>query len=296
MYSSLLIPCFAVVLLVPPVFAEVWYSKSRMQNNMKTLKKCWDYTYFSTLFITFAAYPAVSRNILCTFACANLGADGHFLRADMHVTCPSPGDFSFIWAAVFAGLVPAGVPLVLLILLVSHGVPRLAKKKQQFSLLQGLHQTFGRELGENAVEDLFKTLITVELQERAQPLPPHDWLTIAYKQDEAEEAEKLAEQKRTLEAVLYYTYPFGSKTMAFEEVVSAVHAQRQTLQYMPKSIFEVPEDESVLFILLAFAIRKLGEYSRGAADRSTSLFSLLHKAHKKVCIYVHECIYICVYV
>jgi hypothetical protein len=296
-YSSLLIPCFAAVLLAPSIFADVWYSNESIEQNVKTRKKCWDFTYFSAFFITFAAYPAVSRNILSTFACAHLGADGTFLRADMRVNCPAPGDFAFTWAAVFTCLVPAGVPLVLLAMLVLHGVPCLAKKKRQFSLLQGLLQTFGRQLSESAVEDLFKILITVDVKDRVTPLPPHDWLRLAADQSKAQgfvqDPEKDAEQRRALDAVLYLTYPFGSATMTFEQVLCSVDAHRQTLRYMPKSIFEIPEDDSVLFVLLAFAIRTVGEYARGTADRSMSLFSLLRKAHKKVSMYVCLHVYAC---
>jgi hypothetical protein len=277
MYSSLLLPCFCVVLLLPCVFADIWYKQSTSVQDVKVREKCWDYFYFSILFIVFTAYPAVSRNILSTFACANLGADGNFLRADMRLTCPSAGDFNTTWAAVFTCLIPAGVPVILLLVMVSHGVAALATKKRHLSLLQGLLQTFKTELSDAALKDLLSVLNTVDASHRSEEktMHPIKWLHLA------SDAELINQQADTLRTVLKYTYPYGKEDMTFAELIKVVRAHEDTLMYMPSNNFEEPDDESILLVLLAFTVRKLGEYSRGAAERSTSLFSLIYKAHKQ---------------
>ncbi len=276
MYSSLLIPGFFFVLLVPALFAQAAFSKS----NRSRIEKCWDAFYFSILFITFAAYPAVSRNILSTFACVNLGIDGNYIRADMRMACPGGGDFATIWAAVFTGVIPAGVPAILLILMMVKGVPCLAGKKHRLALLEGVVHTFAKEVDKLEVDELFKVLITVPISHRDEALVPQQWLAKAGATNDGQRDVNDQTRRQTLSKVLMYTYPFGKDKMTHAEVLSAVDAQRKTLQFVPSSNFETPDDDAVLFTLFAWSIRQLGMYSRGAADRSTSLFSLLHKASK----------------
>jgi hypothetical protein len=63
-YSSLLIPGFFIVLILPPVCAQLWYRNTKSEKGRQVCSKAYDYAYFSILFTVFTAYPAVSRNIL----------------------------------------------------------------------------------------------------------------------------------------------------------------------------------------------------------------------------------------
>ena len=270
------------MLLVPPLLAELIYRRKDNERDGKIRDRCWDYFYFSILFVVFTAYPAVSRNILSTFSCAQLGADGYFLRSDMRIPCPGGGDFNTIWAAIFTALISAGVPVILFLVMVAHGVPCLARKKHHLSLLQGLVQTFRNELSESAVNDLLTTLYSVDEARRVnkdEAMLPFKWLELATGKVYNENSED--EQMQVLSALMKYTYPFGKEAMTYEELTFAVRAQRDALRYAPSNNFEAPESESVVLVLLAFAVRKLGDYSRGAADRSTSLYSLLYKSSKQ---------------
>jgi hypothetical protein len=286
-YSSLLLPCFLAVLLVPVIWASLWYKQRPSapdEDNKKrnvTRDKVWDYFYFSILFVTFTAYPAVSRNILSTFSCVQLGADGHFLRADMRITCPGPSDFSTIWAAVFTCLIPGGVPLALLLVMVTHGVPSLATKKRHLSLLEGLLQTFRRELSDADVYKLLEALDQVHPTHRNanEAMSPLKWLQLARGSTQDSTGD---EHARVLRTVLSYTFPFGKTAITYKELICTVEAQRDALQYVPSNNFETPDRESILLVFLAFTVRKLGSYNRCAAERSsTSLYSLLHKGTRK---------------
>ncbi len=274
-YSSLLLPCFLLVLLVPAVLASIVYKEGKIYH------LTWDYFYFSVLFVTFAAYPAVSRNILSTFACVQLGSDGHYLRADMRIECPTSTDFLTIWAAAFTCLISAGVPLILLMVMVVHGVPALARKKRLLSLLQGLVQSHERELSDAAaVQELLETLNRVDAIHKSenQTMSPAKWLELG----QSTEPDDILcdEQAQVLAAVHKYTYPFTKETMTFEELICAIKAQQSALQYVPSKNFEASDDEAVVLALLAFAVRKLGEYNRVAAKQQR-LLSLLSKDSKK---------------
>jgi hypothetical protein len=161
-YSSLLIPCFFVVLMLAPIFAYLVHGRQGSDKGLQTYRKTVNCFYFCVLFITFTAYPAVSRNILSTFACVNLGADGNYLRADMRTVCPVAGEFALVWAGIFTAFIPFGIPAILLLVLVAHGVPQIVSQKQSRSLLQGLFQTFAKELDAAAINDLFKTIASAD--------------------------------------------------------------------------------------------------------------------------------------
>jgi hypothetical protein len=269
-YSSLLLPCFFLVLLLPPAFAHFGLKDK--------VEKSWDYFYFSIFFITFSAYPAVSRNILSTFACAQLGADGHFLRSDMRMLCPGRGDFATVWAIVFTCLIPAGVPLILVIVLVAHRVPGLARKKHSSSLLEGFLNTYKKELSEAAISELLKVL------KNASPSEVEEWLqfserTSAWGTDTISDK---AELRKALSAVLKYTYPFGEGKSTIEELMRALGSHKRTLEYISKSDnLTLPQDKNVVFNLLAFAVRKLGHNARLAAANSQPLHPTLYRASKQ---------------
>jgi hypothetical protein len=279
-YSSLLVPGFFAVLIIPPVLAYILYRN----RDRETYSKALDYFYFSMLFVTFTAYPAVSRNILSTFACINLGADGNLLRADMRIACPGTSDFSTIWAAIFTCLIPAGIPLILLAVLVAHGVPTLARKKRNLSLLQGLMQTFGDKLDVSGVNDLFRVLTTSNtssghIAHDTVALPSTELLESAANSAGISDPEAKQELQNTLADVLFHTYPFGQDRMTSHELITAVDAHRQTSRYLAGKKTQWPEEESVLLVLLAYTVRKLEEYYMGRVIRSRSLFSLISRAH-----------------
>jgi hypothetical protein len=219
-------------------------------------------------------------NAHSTFACINLGADGNLLRADMRIACPGSGDFATVWAAIFTCLIPAGIPLILLAVLVAHGVPTLARKKRNLSLLQGLFQTFADKLDVSGVNDLFRILTNNNTYDSAALLPA-EILEQAARDAGVADPQAKQELQITLEAVLYNTYPFGQERMTSQELISAVNAHKQMARYLAGNKTQWPEEESVLLVLLAYTVRKLEEYYLGKAMRSRSLFSLLSRAHTK---------------
>jgi hypothetical protein len=201
----------------------------------------------------------------------------------MRNTCPGSGEFATVWAAVFTCLIPAGVPLILFIMLVAHGVPSLADKKRNLSLLQGVLQTFGKEINEAAVENIYKSLLALGVGDRSAVRTPVEWFDHSKSRDRPDSCddEETSKQMQALSKIMRYTYPFGKEKMTYTEILYSVDAQRRTLQYIPSNKFDVPDDEAILLVLLAYCVRRLGDYGRGAAERSTSLFSLVHKATRR---------------
>jgi hypothetical protein len=72
MNSTMLLPGATAVLLVPPLI--LWVFKG---SNSRQCEEAWELFWFSLMFVIFSVYPSVSRIILSTYSCLNLGTDGN---------------------------------------------------------------------------------------------------------------------------------------------------------------------------------------------------------------------------
>jgi hypothetical protein len=130
-----------------PSFSPASQEKTDQLQVKDLLARRWDAFGYTLLLIMNATYPAISRTILSTFACTNLGVDGSWLRSDIRVSCPHSHDFAFVWAVIFSMLIPAGFPVLMILALYYFGVPRLAVSMRFGALLSAIHSECEKERG-----------------------------------------------------------------------------------------------------------------------------------------------------
>ena len=87
------------------------------------------------LLLLYLVYPNISKVIVDMFACRRV-ADVNYLMADFRIVCSGPAYNRYFSAAIFWTIVyPLGIPVCLLILLLSHDVPRVASRRIQSAWL-----------------------------------------------------------------------------------------------------------------------------------------------------------------
>ena len=66
---------------------------------------------FSHYTFIFLIYPFVSKVVVSTFNCQDLGDSGSWLKSDMRLPCPlASSNFSKTWSIIFTFVFPVGVP------------------------------------------------------------------------------------------------------------------------------------------------------------------------------------------
>jgi len=139
---STLVPVLVLVLLALPTLAV----KFRNTPQPETIDRRESVVYrvssafsFSALAFLFLVYPLVSKAVLGTFNCADLGDGGKWLKSDMRLSCPlDSSNFALHWSIVFTIVFPIGVPVLFVSMLYYFKVPQLAENKVKMHRLRAV--------------------------------------------------------------------------------------------------------------------------------------------------------------
>jgi len=93
--------------------------------------------YFNMMAFLFVVYPFVSKVVIETFICVDLG-NSSWLKSDLRERCPTSNSLGFVWSVIFTIMIPIGVPAFFVVLLVKFKIPRLAKYKMKMHRLQAV--------------------------------------------------------------------------------------------------------------------------------------------------------------
>jgi hypothetical protein len=74
--------------------------------------------YFSAMAYLFVVYPFVSKVIIETFICVDLGKNSIWVKSDLRDRCPTSNSLVFVWSVIFAIAISIGVPVLFFGLLV----------------------------------------------------------------------------------------------------------------------------------------------------------------------------------
>jgi hypothetical protein len=99
--------------------------------------------YFSSMAFLFVFYPFVSKVIIETFICVDLGKNSVWLKSDLRERCPTSNSLGFVWSVIFTIAIPIGVPVLFLGLLFRFQIPWLAQYKMKMHRLQAVLKEIG---------------------------------------------------------------------------------------------------------------------------------------------------------
>jgi hypothetical protein len=99
--------------------------------------------YFSSMAFLFVFYPFVSKVIIETFICVDLGKNSVWLKSDLRERCPTSNSLGFVWSVIFTIAIPIGVPVLFLGLLFRFKIPWLAHYKMKMHRLQAVLKEMG---------------------------------------------------------------------------------------------------------------------------------------------------------
>jgi len=133
---STLLPLFILVLLALPTLGAT-IMKSRLPEK-KHSEICSAF-YFASLAFIFLIYPFVSKVVVSTFNCQDLGDSGSWLKSDMRLPCPlASSNFSKTWSIIFTFVFPVGVPVGFVSILYYYKIPQLAVNKVKMHRLRSV--------------------------------------------------------------------------------------------------------------------------------------------------------------
>jgi hypothetical protein len=99
--------------------------------------------YFSSMAFLFVFYPFVSKVIIETFICVDLGKNSIWLKSDLRERCPTSNSLGFVWSVIFTIAIPIGVPVLFLGLLFRFRIPWLAQYKMKMHRLKAVLEKMG---------------------------------------------------------------------------------------------------------------------------------------------------------
>jgi N-acetylneuraminic acid mutarotase len=99
--------------------------------------------YFSSMAFLFVFYPFVSKVIIETFICVDLGKNSIWLKSDLRERCPMSNSLGFVWSVIFTIAIPIGVPVLFLGLLFRFQIPWLAQYKMKMHRLKAVLEKMG---------------------------------------------------------------------------------------------------------------------------------------------------------
>jgi hypothetical protein len=99
--------------------------------------------YFSSMVFLFVIYPFVSKVIIETFICVDLGKNSIWLKSDLRERCPTSNSLGFVWSVIFTIAIPIGVPVLFSGLLFRFKIPWLAQYKMKMHRLQTVLKEMG---------------------------------------------------------------------------------------------------------------------------------------------------------
>lgn len=116
------------------------------------------FTYWSAFWL-FLIYPTVSVTCLRTFHCTYIGND-LLLSADFTEQCPrlDPSGFLHVLGIVTTVMYPLGIPVLILLMLVWSGVPRIAEQKRNTAAIKSLIALFKSNTSTMESADLARQL------------------------------------------------------------------------------------------------------------------------------------------
>jgi hypothetical protein len=100
-------------------------------------------SYFSAMAFLFVVYPFVSKVILATFICVDLGNNSIWLKSDLRERCPTSSSLGFVWSVIFTITIPIGVPVLFFGLLFRFQIPWLAQYKIKMNRMKGVLKEMG---------------------------------------------------------------------------------------------------------------------------------------------------------
>ena len=134
-----LLPIAVLFLLVLPSALAKVFSSAADEDKKRRIVAAF---FFSMMGFLFLVYPFVSKVILNTFNCVDLGSS-RWLKSDLRERCPEPSSFVYIWSWIFVFIVPIGVPAAFIVLLYYFKVPMLAQFKMKMHRLQAVLSKMG---------------------------------------------------------------------------------------------------------------------------------------------------------
>ena len=99
--------------------------------------------YFSSMAFLFVVYPFVSKVILETFICVDLGNDSSWLKSDLRERCPTSNSLGFVWSVIFTIAIPIGIPVLFCVILFRFQIPWIAQYKMKMHRLQAVLEKMG---------------------------------------------------------------------------------------------------------------------------------------------------------
>jgi hypothetical protein len=99
--------------------------------------------YFAAMAFLFLVYPFVSKVIIATFICVDLGNNSIWLKSDLRERCPSSNSLGFVWSVIFTIAIPIGVPVLFFGLLFRCQIPSLAQYKIKMNRLKAVLEKIG---------------------------------------------------------------------------------------------------------------------------------------------------------
>jgi N-acetylneuraminic acid mutarotase len=99
--------------------------------------------YFSAMAFLFVVYPFVSKVIIETFICVDLGKNSIWLKSDLRERCPMSNSLGFVWSVIFTIAIPIGVPVLFFGLLFQFQIPWLAQYKMKMHRLKAVLEKMG---------------------------------------------------------------------------------------------------------------------------------------------------------
>jgi len=98
--------------------------------------------YFNVMAFLFVVYPFVSKVVIETFICVDLGNSSWF-KSDLRERCPTSNSLGFVWSVIFTIMIPIGVPAFFVVLLTKFKIPGFAQYKMKMYRLQAVLKEMG---------------------------------------------------------------------------------------------------------------------------------------------------------